>query len=82
VASRNDHLLIPAEVAALLRVDLKTVTLWARAGKLSPVRTLAGHPRYRASEIRRLFSAGEWAGIVDVTDSKTEIVDIRDQLST
>jgi predicted site-specific integrase-resolvase len=81
MASRNDHLLISSEVAALFRVDLKTVTRWARAGKLPPVRTFAGHRRYRASEIRELFSAGEWAGIVDVTDSKAEIVDIRDQLS-
>jgi excisionase family DNA binding protein len=80
-ASRNDHLLTPAEVAALFRVDPKTVTRWARAGKISSIRTLGGHRRYRASEIRGLFDAGEWEGIVDVTDSKAEVVDIRGDLA-
>jgi excisionase family DNA binding protein len=78
---RNDHLLTPAEVAALFRVDPKTVTRWARAGKISSIRTLGGHRRYRASEIRSLFDAGEWNGIVDITDSKTEVVDIRGELA-
>jgi excisionase family DNA binding protein len=48
-----DPLLTPAEVAALFRVDPKTVTRWARAGKITAIRTLGGHRRYRASEIRR-----------------------------
>ncbi len=48
-ASRNvqntpapEALLTPAEVAALFRVDPKTVTRWAKAGKLSSIRTLGG----------------------------------------
>ena len=52
---RHDALLTPAEVAALFRVNPKTVTRWARAGKISAVRTLGGHRRYRASEVRRLL---------------------------
>ena len=44
----EDALLTPAEVAALFRVDPKTVTRWAKAGKLSSIRTLGGHRR-RAS---------------------------------
>ena len=48
-----DALLTPAEVAALFRVNPKTVTRWARAGKISAVRTLGGHRRFRESEIRR-----------------------------
>ena len=48
-----DSLLTPAEVAALFRVNPKTVTRWARAGKITAVRTLGGHRRFRASEIRR-----------------------------
>ncbi|HMC38677.1 MAG TPA: BldC family transcriptional regulator [Acidimicrobiales bacterium] len=48
-----DALLTPAEVAALFRVNPKTVTRWARAGKITAVRTLGGHRRFRASEIRR-----------------------------
>lgn len=54
-----DPLLTPAEVAALFRVDPKTVTRWARAGKITAVRTLGGHRRYRASEIRRAITAAE-----------------------
>ncbi len=48
-----DALLTPAEVAALFRVNPKTVTRWARAGKLTAIRTLGGHRRFKASEIRR-----------------------------
>ena len=48
-----EALLTPAEVAALFRVNPKTVTRWARAGKLSAIRTLGGHRRFRASEIRK-----------------------------
>lgn len=44
-------LLTPAEVAALFRVDPKTVTRWARAGRLSFVMTLGGHRRYLRSQI-------------------------------
>lgn len=51
----EDQLLTPAEVAALFRVDPKTVTRWAKAGKLSSIRTLGGHRRYRAVEVRALL---------------------------
>ena len=36
----TEKLLTPAEVAALFRVDPKTVTRWAKAGKLTSIRTL------------------------------------------
>jgi excisionase family DNA binding protein len=49
----ENELLTPAEVAAMFRVDPKTVTRWAQAGKLSAVRTLGGHRRFRADDIRR-----------------------------
>jgi excisionase family DNA binding protein len=48
-----EALLTPSEVAQLFRVNPKTVTRWARAGKLTAIRTLGGHRRFRASEIRR-----------------------------
>ena len=51
--NQSDALLTPAEVAALFRVNPKTVTRWARAGKITAIRTLGGHRRFRASEIRR-----------------------------
>ena len=56
--SESETLLTPAEVAALFRVDPKTVTRWAKAGKLSSIRTLGGHRRYRESEVRELLSGG------------------------
>jgi excisionase family DNA binding protein len=51
----DNDLLTPGEVATLFRVNPKTVTRWARAGKISAVRTLGGHRRFRASEIRRIL---------------------------
>lgn len=53
--TENDVLLTPSEVATLFRVDPKTVTRWAKAGKLSSIRTLGGHRRYRQSEVRELL---------------------------
>ena len=49
------HLMTPGEVATLFRVDPKTVTRWAKAGKLTSIRTLGGHRRYRSSEVRSLL---------------------------
>ena len=51
----ENELLTPAEVAVMFRVNPKTVTRWARAGRISAVRTLGGHRRFRASEIRRIL---------------------------
>ncbi len=50
-----DPLLTPGEVAALFKVDPKTVTRWARQGKLTAIRTLGAHRRYRESEVRALL---------------------------
>lgn len=55
--TETEHLLTPAEVAALFRVDPKTVTRWAKAGKLTSIRTLGGHRRYRAAEVHALLDA-------------------------
>ena len=58
MASRThepEPLLTPAEVASMFRVDPKTVTRWAKAGKLSAIRTLGGHRRYRESEVKQLL---------------------------
>lgn len=51
----RDELLTPGEVAKLFGVDPKTVTRWASAGKLSPLRTLGGHRRYRSTEVYALL---------------------------
>ncbi|NYG59698.1 excisionase family DNA binding protein [Nocardioides daedukensis] len=52
-----DNLLTPSEVAALFRVDPKTVTRWAKAGKIGSIRTLGGHRRFRESEVMELLGA-------------------------
>ncbi|MDN5822007.1 MAG: BldC family transcriptional regulator [Brachybacterium sp.] len=48
-------LLTPAEVAKMFHVDPKTVTRWAQAGKLTYMRTLGGHRRYRRGEVVELL---------------------------
>ena len=53
--SGQENLLTPSEVAALFRVDPKTVTRWAKAGKLTSIRTLGGHRRYKESEVKALL---------------------------
>jgi excisionase family DNA binding protein len=55
--SNQEKLLTPAEVAALFRVDPKTVTRWAKAGKLTSIRTLGGHRRYKESEVKALIKS-------------------------
>lgn len=48
------ELMTPAEVADWFRVDPKTVTRWARDGKISSLRTLGGHRRFRRTEVLSL----------------------------
>jgi excisionase family DNA binding protein len=52
----RDRLLTPGEVAALFRVDPKTVTRWAAAGRIGSIRTPGGHRRFRESEVRALLA--------------------------
>ncbi len=54
-SGNGNQLLTPSEVAKLFRVDPKTVTRWAKSGKLSSIRTLGGHRRYRAYEVYALL---------------------------
>lgn len=51
----GSELLTPGQVAELFGVDPKTVTRWANAGKLHPIRTLGGHRRFPADEVQRLL---------------------------
>ncbi len=57
-----ETLYTPSEVASLFRVDPKTVTRWAKQGRLTPIRTLGGHRRYRASEVEQLLKPGSTRG--------------------
>ena len=58
----DDALLTPAEVARLFRVSPKTVTRWARSGKLTALKTLGGHRRFRAGEVRTALASAEGQG--------------------
>ena len=55
--SAQEKLLTPSEVATLFRVDPKTVTRWAKVGKLTSIKTLGGHRRYRESEVKALLKS-------------------------
>ena len=55
MSSEQEVLLTPAEVASVFRVDPKTVTRWAKSGKLTSIRTLGGHRRYKESEVKALL---------------------------
>ena len=46
--------LLPAEAAELLSVSPKTVSRWAKEGKLPFMKTLGGHRRYPEAQIRQL----------------------------
>lgn len=48
-------LLTSTDVARLFRVDPKTVTRWAAAGRLSSIRTPGGHRRFREDEVRAML---------------------------
>lgn len=51
------RLLRTGEVAAVFRVHPKTVSRWAKNGKLpASSRTLGGHARFRESEVRALLA--------------------------
>ena len=47
-----EPMLKAAEVGELFRVDPKSVTRWAKQGRLTSIRTPGGGHRFRESEIR------------------------------
>jgi len=47
----------PGEVAEILHVGPKTVSRWAKEGKLPHLRTLGGHRRYEERYIRELAAS-------------------------
>lgn len=56
MATKKSELLTPAEVAALFRVDPKTVTRWDKAGRLgTTIRTIGGHRRFSRTHIEKLL---------------------------
>ena len=62
----TEQLLTPGEVAEIFRVNAKTVTRWSRTGK-----TMGGHRRFRASEIRKFIEEQQSDGVeIDLSNTK------------
>jgi excisionase family DNA binding protein len=53
-STQEPRYLRAAEVADMLYVSPKTVSRWAKEGKLPFLRTLGGHRRFPEAEIREL----------------------------
>ena len=53
----DEQLLRPGQVAALFQVSRRTVSDWARAGKLDAIITPGGHRRFRATQVRALLES-------------------------
>ncbi|HET9071509.1 MAG TPA: helix-turn-helix domain-containing protein [Acidimicrobiales bacterium] len=56
----SSNLLRTADVAALFQVSERTISDWARRGRIPSVRTPGGHRRYPAEEIRRIMREADW----------------------
>ncbi len=52
-----ERMLRPREVALLFKVDPKTVTRWAKTGRLTPIVLPSGHRRYRAADVEALMNS-------------------------
>lgn len=58
-SSVGGQLLRTVDVARLFQVSERTVSEWARQGRIPSVRTPGGHRRYPADQVRRLLEAAE-----------------------
>jgi excisionase family DNA binding protein len=58
MSSSKGRLMTPGEVAEVFRVDPKTVTRWAAAGRIESIRTPGGHRRFWESDVRALLEGG------------------------
>lgn len=62
--------LTPGELAVLLRVDSRTVSALAEAGKVASFRTPGGHRRFDRAEAERFAAGyrpeGDWASLADL----------------
>ena len=54
----DEDLMTRRQVAFLFGVTSATVATWARRGRLPEVRTQAGKPRYRRSDVEALLRSG------------------------
>lgn len=73
-----DRLMTPGEVAALFRVDPKTVTRWAAAGRIGSIRTPGGHRRFRKSEVMALVDGADPDLLDEIRADDTDAGEARD----
>jgi excisionase family DNA binding protein len=55
VTKPQSPLMTPREVAVLFNVDTRTITRWAKAGKIKSVKTPGGHRRYVRAEMMEVL---------------------------
>jgi excisionase family DNA binding protein len=60
--SNEDRILTPADVANMFRVDPKTVTRYAKDGKLPYFTTLGGHRRFYYADVVAAIAASTRRG--------------------
>ncbi|MGI8751118.1 MAG: helix-turn-helix domain-containing protein [Acidimicrobiales bacterium] len=74
-ASIGGQLLRTVDVARLFQVSERTVSEWARQGRIPSVRTPGGHRRYPADQVRRLLEAAE-EGYRPPAEDQTSVGDL------
>ena len=67
VSAAPSDLFGPAEVAAMLHVDPKTVSRWAVSGKIRSIRTPGGHRQFLRSEIAGMIEGNGGGGLAAQT---------------
>jgi excisionase family DNA binding protein len=58
VKTYEDGIYTPGMVAELFHVNPKTVSRWARDGKLASFKTAGGHRRFKEADVKALLEAG------------------------
>lgn len=56
MTQQHPDLMTPRQVADMFHVDPKTVTRWAKQGKLPSFKTPGGHRRYRRVDLQAFMT--------------------------
>jgi excisionase family DNA binding protein len=59
IMDEEGRLLKPSEISKMFRVHPKTVTRWAKAGRIGSIRTPGGHRRFRETEVQALLAQAQ-----------------------
>ena len=61
----EEKLLTPEQVCAALNVSIQTLRLWDELGKLSAIRTVGNHRRYKQSDIYKFIGIDKSSEVVE-----------------